>query len=240
MVFFRHRVEVHLGDAVRLDIPPARGVDAAVFDAEPAVWHDELGINQHLNPEAGAGRAGPVGVVEGKQPRRDLFQRDSAVRTCVILGKAEFLFRVLQFCRQQAAGEAQRRFGGVRKTAPDAVLDGDPVHDDLDGVLFVFVQRDLFRQVIDQSVHPGADIAGALRVLQDLFMLALLAAHHRRQQRKPGSLGKLHQAVDDLVHGLLADLTPALRAVRNPDARIQQTQIVIDLRHRAHGGTGIL
>ena len=74
MVLLRHRVEVHLGDAVRLDVSPARGVDAAVFDAELAVGHDELGINQHLNPEARAGRAGPVGVVEGKQPRGDLFQ----------------------------------------------------------------------------------------------------------------------------------------------------------------------
>ena len=33
VILLRHRIEVHLGDSVRFHIPPARGVDAAVFDA---------------------------------------------------------------------------------------------------------------------------------------------------------------------------------------------------------------
>ena len=240
MVLLCHGVEVHLRDSVRFHISPARGIDAAVFNAELAVGHDKLRVNEHLNSEPRAGRAGAVGIVEGKQARGNLLQRDSAVRTGVVLGKAELLLGVLQFRRQQASGEAQRCFGRIRETAADAVLDGNAVDDDLDGMLFVLVQRDIFRQVIDQAVHTGPNIAGTLCIFKDFLMLAFFAAHHRRQQGELCSLRKLHQAVDDLVHGLLADLTPALWAVRNPDTRVQKAEIVIDLRHRSHSGTGIL
>ena len=181
-----------------------------------------------------------MGVIEGKQPRCDLFQRDPAVRAGIVLGEAEFFFRVLQLCGQQSAGKAQSRFRGICETPPDAVLDGDAVHDDFNGVLFVFVERDFLCKVIDQSVHTGTDITGALRVFQNLPVLALLAAYHRCQQGEPGPLRKLHQPVHDLIHSLLSDFTAALRAVRNSDARIQEAEIVINLCHRPNRGAGVL
>ena len=47
-------------------------------------------------------------------------------------------------------------------------------------------------------------------------------------------------AVGDLIHRLPDYLLAALRAVRQPGARKQKTHIIVYLRHRAHGGTGVM
>ena len=44
--------------------------------------------------------------------------------------------------------------------------DDKPVHDDLDGVLFVLLQLDLLVQFVEAAVHSGPDIAGALGILK--------------------------------------------------------------------------
>ena len=46
-------------------------------------------------------------------------------------------------------------------------------------------------------------------------------------------------AIHHLVDGLLLDLLAALGAVGNADAGIEQAQVVVNLRHRAHGGAGV-
>ena len=229
-VAFCKCLKVHARNAVGLDIAPSRGVQTAVIDAELFVRDHHLGVDEQLNAEARAGRAGAVGVVEGKEPRRNLLQRDAAVGAGIVLGKAELFPAVLQHRRHQAAGEAEGGLRRVGQAAPRALLDPNPVDDDLDRMLFVLVQGNLFRQIIDDPVRPYADIAGALRILQDLAVFALFPAHHRRHQRNAGILGQLHQTVDDLVHGLLPDLSAALRAVRDADPGVQKAEIVIDLR----------
>ena len=221
-VAFCKCLKVHARNAVGLDIAPSRGVQTAVIDAELFVRDDHLGVDEQLNAEARAGRAGAVGVIEGKEPRRNLLQGDAAVGAGIVLGKAELFPAVLQHRRHQTAGEAEGGLRRVGQAAPRALLDPNPVDDDLDRMLFVLVQGNLFREIIDNSVCPYADIARALRILQDLAVLALFPAHHRRHQRNAGILGQLHQTVDDLVHGLLPDLSAALRAVRNADSCVQQ------------------
>ena len=46
--------------------------------------------------------------------------------------------------------------------------------------------------------------------------------------------------IDHLINGLLADLPSTLRAVRNTDTRIEQTEIIIDLRHRPYRRTRVV
>ena len=70
-------------------------------------------------------------------------------------------------------------------------------------------------------------------------MLALAGAHHRGQHLHAGALGVFLHGVHHLVDGLLADFLAALGAVGHADARPQKTQIVVNLRHRAHGGAGV-
>ena len=107
-------------------------------------------------------------------------------------------------------------------------------------MLFVLLQLDLLGQVIGDAVHPAADIAGAAGVLEDLGVLPLLPPDHRGHHLDAGGLGQGQDLVDDLVDGLLLDFLAADGAVGGAHPGPQQAEVVVDLRHRAHGGPGVL
>jgi hypothetical protein len=71
-------------------------------------------------------------------------------------------------------------------------------------------------------------------------MLPLLAPDDRGHHLDAGALRQGHHLVNDLVNGLLADLLAALGAVRGSNSSPEQTQVVVNLRHRPHGGPGVL
>src|SRR5665213_2834689 len=58
-------------------------------------------------------------------------------------------------------------------------------------------------------------------------------ANQRREHLEPGALFELEDPIDDLLGGLPRDGPTADRAVRMPDARVQQPQVVVDLGDRA-------
>ena len=80
-------VEIHPGDAVGLDIVPARGGNGPVQDGQGLVGDDELRVHLHLGAQAGAGGAGAEGVVEGEHPGGELLDGHAAVLAGVILGE---------------------------------------------------------------------------------------------------------------------------------------------------------
>ena len=104
---------------------------------------------------------------------------------------------------------------------------------------FVLLQLDLLVQLVEVSVHPDTDIAGALGLLKHLGVLALFAPDHRSHHLNAGPLRQGEDLVDDLVDGLLADLLAAFRAVGRARSGPQQAEIIVDLRHGAHRGTGV-
>ena len=71
-------------------------------------------------------------------------------------------------------------------------------------------------------------------------MGALLAPHHRCQQLIPDPFRQGHDLVHHLVDGLGTDRAIALGAVGFSGAAEEQTQIILDFRHRAHGGAGVV
>ena len=85
----------------------------------------------------------------------------------------------------------------------------------------------------DHAVDPGPGEALGLQVAEQVGVLALAAAHHRREHLEPGALVELEDAVDDLLRRLARDRPAAVRAVRMPDARVEQAQVVVDLGDRA-------
>jgi len=64
---------------------------------------------------------------------------------------------------------------------------------------------------------------------------SLAPPHQRRHNHDLGALGKLQQAVLNLLDRLLSNLAPATITMRVPQARHQQSQIVVDLRDSRHG-----
>ena len=102
------------------------------------------------------------------------------------------------------------------------------------------VQGGQIVQVIHRAVNLHTHKAGLGRVVQQLGVLALARAHHWRQDQQARILRHLQDGVHHLVHRLLADLHPALGAVGDADARVEQAQVVVDLCHRAHGGARVV
>ena len=106
-------------------------------------------------------------------------------------------------------------------------------------MLFVLLQLDLLVQLVEVSVHPGPDVAGALGVLEDLCVLALLAPDDGCADLDAGALRQGGDLIDDLVDGLLFDLFAALGAVGCAHPGPEEPQIIVYFRHGAHRGAGV-
>ena len=238
VVVLGERVHVHRGDRAALH-RPAAALEAALADREPVIRDDQRRVDAHENAEARALRAGARGVVEREHARRKLFDADAVLRARVVLRKQDVL-AVDDVDDHNAARKTRRRLERIGKARADVRLDDETVHDDLDVVLLVFLELDRLGKVVDQAVRTHADKAALAGRLKLLLVLALAPAHDRREHLDFRALRQREHLVDDLVDRLLADLPAADRAVRHADAGVQQTQIVVDLRDRAHGRARVL
>ena len=125
---------------------------------------------------------------------------------------------------------------GVGEPPPQALLHDEPVDDHVDVVLELLVELDVFLELAHLAVDLDAGEAVGAELLEELAVLALAPAHDRRDHAEARALLELADLVDDLLHALPGDGPPALRAVRVPDAGVEQAQVVVDLGDRAHGG----
>ena len=240
MIFFRQRVEVHPRDAVAAHVVPARGADRAVEQGNALVRDDQIGVYFKLRAEARAGRARAEGIVEREHTRRQLLDGNAAVLAGVILREEDVAVIGQDVGKNDTARERRGGLARVRQAVDHVGAEDEAVDDDLDIVLFVLLEGDFLTQVVHIPVGADADVARLARVLKDLGVLALFAADDRRHDLHARALAQRHELVDDLVDGLLADLLAAVRTVRRADARPEQAQIVVHLRHRADGGAGVL
>ena len=240
MVLFRQRFKVHARDAVAAHVVPARGADRAVEQGNALIRDDELGVDLELRAEACARRACAERVVEREHARRQLFDGDAAVLARIVLREEDIAVIWQDICENETARERRRGLARVRQAVDDVGAEDEAVDDDLDIVLFVLFEGNFLAEVIHVPVGADADIARAARVLENFYMLAFFAADDRRHDLHARALAQRHELVDDLVDGLLADLLAAVRTVRRADARPEQAQIVVHLRHRADGGSWVL
>ena len=109
-----------------------------------------------------------------------------------------------------------------------------------DVVAVVLVELDVVGQLAHLTVdaHPGETFRR--QTTDQLGVGALLAAHHRRQQLIAGSLRQQQDLIDHFVDALRLDRTATLGAVGLAGTAEQQTEIVLNLRDRAHRGTGVV
>ena len=240
MVLFRQRFKVHARDAVAAHVVPARGADRTVEQGNALIRDDELGVDLELRAEACARRARAERVVEREHARHQLFDGDAAVLAGVVLRKEDIAVIWQDICKNETARKRRRGLARIRQAVDDVGAEDEAVDDDLDIVLFVLFEGNFLAEVIHVPVGADADIARAARVLENFYMLAFFAADDRRHDLHARALAQRHELVDDLVDGLLADLLAAVRTVRRADARPEQAQIVVHLRHRADGGSGVL
>ena len=102
-------------------------------------------------------------------------------------------------------------------------------------VLLVEFDRLFIVEPTDLAVYANADEAVRAQLIEDLCELALATTHDRREHEKLGAFFEIKHAVDDLLGRLGLDLLAAVVAIRMPDARPKQSQVVVDLGDRADG-----
>ena len=234
MVFLGQSLEIHPENGVRPGTLPAGSLNGPVKNGLRFVRDYQVLIRNQLKAKARTIRAGTVWIVEGEHPRLQLRQADAAVLAGVVLGKTQLLVLLGQLDGHKAPGMGAGRFNRVRQAAAQPLLQHQTVHHQLNGVLPVLFQLDLFRQVVENAVcpHPGEALLPG--ILQNLHMLALFAPNHRGQHHETSPLPQSLHPVHNLVDGLAADLLAALGAVGDAHPGPEQTQVVIYFRYRAH------
>ena len=140
-----------------------------------------------------------------------------------------------------AAGQAERGLHRVGQPPPRGLLDRQPVHHHLDGVLLVLLQRGRLAgpclvQAHHLAVHPGPGEPLDLEFAEQFGVLALAPADHGGEHLEPGALVEFEHPVHDLLRRLPGDRPAADRAVRLAHPRVQQPQVVVDLGDGPDGG----
>jgi hypothetical protein len=161
------------------------------------------------------------------------------------LGQAIFSDRVLggqvdEVEDHQPAGQTQGGLHRVGQPALGGRLDREPVDDHLDGVLLLLVELGRLGQLVGLAVDPGPREALRLELAEQVDVLALAPADHRRQHLEPLTLLEGEHPVDDLLRGLPGDRRTAGRAVRAARAGVEQPEVVVDLGDRADRRAGVL
>ena len=215
------------------------GQDRAVVERQRRVRDDQLGVDLHLRPEAGAARAGAVRRVEGEHPRLELRHRRAAVQAHEAIAVGDDLAGVDVLHVHQPLRPRDRGLDRVRQPLAQVRPHHEPVDHDGDVVLVLLVEDDLLLEPAQLAVDLHAREALLAQLLEELAVLALAAAHDRRQHHELGALRKRHHLVDDLLRRLRLDRAAAVVAVRMADAGPEQAQVVVDLGDRADRRTRV-
>ena len=147
--------------------------------------------------------------------------------------------RVGVFDHRQALGELQRGLKTFGEALADIGADHDAVDHHVDVVREFLVERRAPRQLMEGAVDLDA-LKALLEIFGELLpVLALAAAHDRRQQIEPGAFGQRQHAVDHLRDDLALDRQARGGRIGHADARPQQAHVVVDLGDGADGGARI-
>uniref|UniRef100_A0A0N5A4D5 PE-PGRS family protein n=1 Tax=Parastrongyloides trichosuri TaxID=131310 RepID=A0A0N5A4D5_PARTI len=188
--------------------PFGPGRDRALVQGLVLVGRDQVRVEGQLGPQAVADGAGAIGVVEREQARLDLADCEARDRAGELLGEdqplgfALALSRVGPLGRGDAVGQPQRGLQAVGVARLHAALGDQAVHDHVDVVLELLVER---RGVLDR-IELAVDLqpleAGLLPLGDFLAVLALAAAHDGGEQVDPLAVGQGGQLVDHLADSL--------------------------------------
>ena len=236
---------LELGAVLLLAVGGLPGDDPALVQGQPLVGRDQVGLEIFNGPDAVAGGTGPLGRVEGEELRGQARHGNLALRA----GGERGHEGVAPFFPGRVAADhghdhalvapVQGEFHGVGQPLADAVLDHEPVHHQLDGVLLVLLQ---VRHVV-QGVQLPADAHAHEPLLaqlgEEVLVRTLLVFDQRGEEHELG--GRLHgqDGVHDGVRGLGLDGAAALGTVKPAQTGEEHAQEVVDLGDRAHGGARV-
>ena len=147
--------------------------------------------------------------------------------------------RLLHCNDQRPFAEGQRLFDGLREARPHFRLQLQPIDHHLDIVLDAAVELEVVGHPHDLAVHAGAEVAALEHLLEEILVLALLAAHHRGEDEEARLLRQGKDPGENLFARLGCDGPATVGAVALADAGEEDAEIVVDLGDGADGGARV-
>ena len=238
LVCQRHKVGV--GHAALIRYIPRHGLQRPLIQAQGRVGNDAVLGDAHDGAQTAAMGASAKGTVEGEHAGGQFLDGYAAIGAGVVLAEQHLAF-AHQVDEYQSAAFLGGGFQTVRQTLAHLIRGAhdQTVHHDLQRMLELLVQRGRLVQIVDLAIYADAHVAPLLGILHQLHVLAFAGAHDGGQHLHALALRQGEDLIHHLVDGLLLDLLAAFGTMGHADAGIEQTKVVVDLRHRAHGGTGV-
>ena len=228
-------IRKRLDHLVVVGVPPVPAAHRAIGERELLVRDDAIRVEELLDAEAVAARAGAEGVVEGEEPRLELGHRVAADPAGELVREHEFL--ALRLVQERDAGRAfaepERGFEGLREPLLEIGADFQAVDDGIDRMLLLGVELRHGVELDVLAVHARPHETLAAQLLDHLQVLALAAGNDRREQCQCSAFRQCQHLVHHLAHGLCREVEPVVRAARDSCARIEQAQVIVDFGDRA-------
>ncbi len=214
------------------------GSDGPARQRQVVVGRDELFVELEALPQSLAVRARPARAVERERPRHGLGDTDLAMRAREDLG-IEVIVITQDVDDDHTVTHLHSLFDGIPQALLDPGPQDHPVDHDLDIVSLLSVKLRRSMDLQHPSVDAGANEAAARQPRELDLELSLAPPHDRPEDLQPGTLGQAHDLVDDLPGGLRSHCAAATGAMRCAHPGVQQAQVVVQLRHRPHGGARV-
>ncbi len=212
--------------------------ERTVANRKRRIGHEQVGVDLLLVPEPHAPLTRAVRRVEREHARLELGKPDA------VLGARESLreghrLAVYDVDGYQTIGQRERGLDRVSEPVAQVGLHREPIDHHLDRVLELLVELDLLLEQPLLAVDLDAREALVAEALEEVSVLPLPIADDRRVDGELRPFREREHLVDDRLDGLARDGPPADRTVRPADARIEKTEVVVDLGDGADGRAGV-
>ncbi len=212
---------------------PLPGMDGAVHEGLVLVGDDAAHVHVPARAQTLAPRAGAVGAVEGEGARAQLREGDVAHRARQPPAVEPLL--LADGHHDHVPGQVQSLVQREDQPLLRARPEGEPIDEHLDPVVAAGIERDTLLEADHAPVHAHAQVPLGGECGELLAEGSFTAAHHRGQHGDRGSGGQPPEPFRNLLRRLRGHRPLALRAVRAPEGREEDAQVVVDLGDGADG-----
>ena len=219
------------------------GQKGSALQGKTPVRGNEARLKVVYGAKAHAAGAGALWRIEGKELRTWRWHGDMAHRA----GRGCGIEPVLFFLRFVRAVEhkaplcfLQGQLHGFRKAGTHALLHNESVHHKIQAMLAVLVQGRHIVNGVHDPVHAHPGKAPSFKFLEPVRLCSLLQFDQGRHDDDPCPLLEAQDFLQDLVRGSGLNGPSALRAIDLAQPCKEDAQKVIDLRHCAHCGAGVV
>ena len=201
-------------------------------EVDPGLGSESLAFGAHARP-----------VVEGEALGGRFFVACAAGRARIVAAEADIAgavgTRLLRLGDQQAPGQLQGRLDRVGQALPHVPPHDDAVHHYAQFMAAAAVDPDVLFEAPQDAVDAHPDEPVPASPVQEDFISLGAFRFEGGEERGAGPLRQGHDAVHDLAGRLRADGDAAGGTVGHAGQGVERAQILVDLRNRAHRGTGV-